>query len=621
MFSNKISKFIKNSGKKERLQFQVASIVTVAVTLLYTMFAFGLSDVTNESLSKNDIQQLQGVLSSVILISVMAIIFFQWILSTQLQNLFDIRKRFTDSLLLMGLSRKKIAKMYIFELIKIHFVAVVTGFVIGGIIYVIIANMLQIEEKFIPLNIYLISFFIGMILNLYTVGVALFKLLKGNVIEKIRNRSNYVNFNDITIKGILIRIILAIILILISNYISGISQIRQVDELSKVFNIVAIMVMFDPIARGIYTLLYYLLKNIKLNNVFLSVKISEGYFSQVKMTCMFIILSCTIFVGLNSLFSMVRVSGENIADKNIMYSYLEKKDSLYANDHNPDDNVYYGLKIKSKTDSGSNIFISGIDSLYLNDFEKINVVTGSEKALNDIVKNENNSILIPEVFASSNDIGKTIKIDIEGKSYDFKVAGLYYSNNFGELNCFVNIKYLKKILNIDTNKHNIVFLKDDNITMDRNITTKSEIVRQSRDRAVKGTSIVEAITYLLMACAVISLFIYYSLIAKNNERDILRFRAMGIGYKKILQIYVLHSVVPILISGVFLIPITKIFTYICLYVMLSPYYFKSIDYTGIYYVIGILLIFVLISVVVQTFYILKFKNKSDFTTQLRENTL
>lgn len=41
--------------------------------------------------------------------------------------------------------------------------------------------------------------------------------------------------------------------------------------------------------------------------------------------------------------------------------------------------------------------------------------------------------------------------------YDFIVAGLYYSNDFSELNCFVNINYLKDTLHIGSNEHNIVF--------------------------------------------------------------------------------------------------------------------------------------------------------------------
>ena len=76
MFGTKIGRLLKKSGKKERIQFWFASMVTVTATLLYTMFAFGLSDITNDNLSKNDVQQLQGVLSSVILISIIAVMFF-----------------------------------------------------------------------------------------------------------------------------------------------------------------------------------------------------------------------------------------------------------------------------------------------------------------------------------------------------------------------------------------------------------------------------------------------------------------------------------------------------------------------------------------------------------------
>ena len=69
--------------------------------------------------------------------------------------------------------------------------------------------------------------------------------------------------------------------------------------------------------------------------------------------------------------------------------------------------------IKSKTESGSNVFVSGIDSLYVNHFEKINVVKGSEEGLNKVLNENANSILMPEIFAASSDIGKTIKINME----------------------------------------------------------------------------------------------------------------------------------------------------------------------------------------------------------------
>lgn len=86
-------------------------------------------------------------------------------------------------------------------------------------------------------------------------------------------------------------------------------------------------------------------------------------------------------------------------------------------------------------------------------------------------------------------------------------------------------------------------------------------MRKSRERAVSGTEIVEAITYLLITCAVISLFIYYSFIAKSNEKDILRFQAMGVPYLQIIKIYIWNAVFPIIISGIFYFQSLKIYIY------------------------------------------------------------
>ena len=617
MFGTKIGKLLKNSGKKERIQFWFASMVTVTATLLYTMFAFGLSDITNDSLSKNDVQQLQGVLSSIILISIIAVMFFQWILATQLQNLFNIRKHFTEALLLMGTPHKKIVKIYVSELVQVHVSATLIGCVIGSSIYIVVANVLQIEERYVPVHIYLICVLIGILLNSYTIGSNLYKLLRGNIVEKIRNGNDYIKTNKINVKGVLVRICIAAILVILMQYISVTSTVRQIVELSKICNILAGMILFDPIARGVYQLLYYMTKFMKSKDAFLSVVMSKSYFRKVKITCMFLILSCTLFVGLHSLFRMVRVSGENIVDKNIGYAYVLDKKDIEVNDRESDSDTYYGLKIKSKTESGSNVFVSGIDSLYVNHFEKINVVKGSEEGLNKVLNENANSILMPEIFAASSDIGKTIKINMEGKMYDFIVAGLYYSNDFSELNCFVNINYLKDTLHIGSNEHNIVFFNEGNSVSDKNLLTKADIMRKSRERAVSGTEIVEAITYLLITCAVISLFIYYSFIAKSNEKDILRFQAMGMPYLQIIKIYIWNAVFPIIISGIFLLPITKKFTYICLYVMLSPYYFVGVKDSGIYSEIVLLLLFSLISIAVQMFYILRLKDRKNFIEELR----
>ncbi len=119
-------------------------------------------------------------MSSIILISIIAVMFFQWILATQLQNLFNIRKHFTEALLLMGTPhKKKIVKIYVSELVQVHVSATLIGCVIGSIIYIVVANVLQIEERYVPVQIYLICVLIGILLNSYTIGSNLYKLFRG----------------------------------------------------------------------------------------------------------------------------------------------------------------------------------------------------------------------------------------------------------------------------------------------------------------------------------------------------------------------------------------------------------------------------------------------------------
>ena len=90
-------------------------------------------------------------------------------MATQLQNLFNIRKHFTEALLLMGTPHKKIVKIYVSELVQVHVSATLIGCVIGSSIYIVVANVLQIEERYVPVQIYLICVLIGILLNSYTI--------------------------------------------------------------------------------------------------------------------------------------------------------------------------------------------------------------------------------------------------------------------------------------------------------------------------------------------------------------------------------------------------------------------------------------------------------------------
>lgn len=618
--NGRIKQLLKNSGKKERFQLQVACSVTMFVTLLFAMFAFGLSDITNESLSDNDLQQLMGILSSVILVSIIAIVFFQWILSIQIKMLLDIRRQFSDSLLLMGTTKKKIVSIYMSEWCAMHIKALLFGGITSVLFYAVLASIFEIEEKSVPIKIIVIAIIIDTMLGLFTMGLQLFTSLKGNIIENIRNRNQYTKEKNISNRRIIIRLILALMALVCPIYISNSAVVRQISELSKLLSIVAIIILFDPIVRGIYIFIDAFSKKFKLFNLLIAEKISRGYFSRIKVSCMFLILSCTIFVGLHSMFNMVREAGEVIVNDNIKYNYVTTLKELNSEKMDSDKNTFYGLKTNAQTESGTNIFINGIDELYLESYEKINVVSGSENALQKLAEEKSNGIFMPELFASSDDIGKTIQISINGTEHEFQVVGLYYSNDFSELRCLVNIDYLRQELQVNSGGYNIIFSKgQETIINVGNTDTKVGMAQKSKDRAVNGTEIIEAITYLLLVCAIISLLTYYSLISSSNEKDIIRFQAAGMGINKTRKIYLLHAIFPVFLSGLFIIPITNLFTKICLYVMLSPYYFVQVEYSSIWSEALIIIMFAIISVFVQLFYLRKKGSKNDFIYTLKEN--
>lgn len=94
-----------------------------------------------------------------------------------------------------------------------------------GDIYIVVANVLQIEERYVPVQIYLICVLIGILLNSYTIGSNLYKLFRGNIVEKIRNGNDYIKTNKINVKGVLVRIC-------ISDYFGNFYAIHQCDVYS-----------------------------------------------------------------------------------------------------------------------------------------------------------------------------------------------------------------------------------------------------------------------------------------------------------------------------------------------------------------------------------------------------
>jgi hypothetical protein len=74
---NIITNSLKRSEKKQRNALIVGYTLNLSVIIIFLLFSMGgVEDIYNESLSPNDIEQLMIVLSSIVVVSIISIFFF-----------------------------------------------------------------------------------------------------------------------------------------------------------------------------------------------------------------------------------------------------------------------------------------------------------------------------------------------------------------------------------------------------------------------------------------------------------------------------------------------------------------------------------------------------------------
>ena len=113
---NQITKSIMGLKCREKAYLYFSYIANITIICILIMIATGIRNITNESLSANDFQQMQSILSSVIFVAILAIAFFQWIISMQFRALFMSRKQFNNNVRLMGIPERALLKIYLKEM-------------------------------------------------------------------------------------------------------------------------------------------------------------------------------------------------------------------------------------------------------------------------------------------------------------------------------------------------------------------------------------------------------------------------------------------------------------------------------------------------------------------------
>lgn len=565
---------------KEKYFLQIAYIINVAVISVLVMIATGINNVTNDSLSASDLQQLENILSSVIFISALTIVFFQWVVSMQFRALFDSRQQFNNNMRLLGVSPKLLSTIYIRELFHMQPISITIGVLLGEFIYCILASVLGNSNKFIGIIQIAISICIHIVVITCCVLITYKKVAQKDVIASMRTKDDRSSKYELNI----IKLVIGIALLIISITMFFIDGTEETKPLALLGVCISIFMLFNAIVYGLHRLLLQIAKKTKKGVLIFSEMISIGYLKKSITVCKLIFFSVSLFLGMQMLYQNVRMCGLNVVESNIKYqSTIWQEDGYYEsieiNEYEKKD-MFCGLRYKTRH-QGTVWYINGVDSNFFGNWENINFYELDEKNDDIIAKfdNENwNGIILPENYVSSSDIGSDIVIEIEGKELSFKIAGSYYSNNLAHWNFYASRAYIQKELQREGNI-NIIYNKSaENVVdiLEKNgvVETYNDIKNESYEQAVNGTTLIEMMSLVIIVCAILAFVNFIMLSSKNDVIDIAMLRGIGLETRRIYCIYLCEAISPIIISIIIAIPTAIIFAKCACLAVLDSYYFQ-----------------------------------------------
>ncbi len=624
----KITQLIIERKTREQKFVFIAYVMNVIIVSIFLMLATGISDLTNESLSKNDFEQVTAILASVIFVSIITIIFFQWIISMQFRALFHSRKQFNNNMRLMGLKKSKLLRVYISELLYMQIYAVPLGCLISQIAFYILGQSLDLNRKLISIDKLILAILINLIVICLSVLITFRKLVKRDVIMEIRGTDDSNIYQGLSKRQIL-NSVLGIIAIGMGIYFKRTSGDAKTVAMANMGYSIGLTLLYDLIIVILHKLIDRIAKKTQNYNLLFSENINFGYFKKVKVSSFIIIYGVTIFLGLQMMYMTIREIGSNVVKENIHYSHIiEYIDEICNGEDQNVDDAFYGLRYKTKTPSGSNIYVSGINSQFINGYENIKISSTIYENLefmenNSFDRADWNGIIMPDYYLSKGNIGDEITINIEGIDVSFRIIAGYNSNNLGNMTSFVSSDYLKHKLKKE-NSYNVVYLKDlskfseASSDIEYSIYSKEDLELESYAKAVNGTTLIEIVSIFIVIFAILSLVNFFIITSGSNIIDISRFRGAGMSRSSTIKVYMYHATLPTVVAFIFAIPSIYIFEIIGCYLMLpADYYVNGMIYKPIF-VLGVFALFIVVSIFTQYITIRKSLATANYIRVLRD---
>ena len=623
---NQISNMVIRMKSREKYFLYFSYIANVMVTCILTMIATGIQNITNESLSSSDQEQIQSILTSVIAVSVIAIAFFQWIISMQFRSLFESRRQFNNNIRLMGAPDRGVFRVYFREMITMQPFSILAGMVLGEIVFKVLSEWLDTSIQFIAP----VQLIVAAAIHFIVIGICIIytfrKLTRSNIINEIRG-VNFAKENKRNTISDIIKFILGVLLFTVSTIATLTGERGSDRQAYGWFGIlISIYLLYDFMILFTHKVISKIAKKIGIRSMIFSEAISIGYLQKSKASGMMILFSSMMFLGLNMLYTNVRVCGLDTVETRVNYAGSAWFDNIHgANDVSS--KIFQGLKYKTKH-SGSNWYILGISADFEGTYEDI-VLDHSYGGNKDEMKQGLNSsdfdgIYMPNMYITEDDIGNEILININGIDVAFHIAGAYYSNNLSHISFFVSKSYLAKSLGISENAYNILYFSDQESWKEFKTNEKcilqsfEDIKKESYEKAVSGTSLVEMVAVVIILCAVISLVNFIMISSRSDSFDVARFRGIGLSRSQVRKIYLIESLMPVVLSMIISVPASILFALIgCGMVFDIGYYQRNLIVLPMQ-MIMLLVIFALISLVTRMIALKKTISTDSYVEILRE---
>lgn len=578
----KLVMLLSKSSKKEKRFLYVSYFLDVFFISVMLMLVSVMSNASN--LSESDAAQADLMTSSMVIIAIITIVFFLWLISIEFKGLYNSREKFNTNVKLMGFSNKKLMMLYLFEMLYMQTISVVTGCILGEAVYHFFATANLYETVWISPAILLATVIIHLCILLMTVLFIGWRCARHSIISETRgNRRHRRKKWSAILAHAAIAFALICTIELICNGLQKIIDSNDVViycQAVRLSYLLVVVFAFDPVMTLIFAIVDFICKKAGAFHFGISLQLSKSFWGRFKAMCFLFIYSGSLFCGLYSLYTTVRTAAKANTEENIHYQSYSIYDKLISSsdDNAHSENQYHTLRYQALLGNDTHIWVTGIDDVYPDTYEtfKIDAALADEN-IDELLNNENfDGILLPDNYVTTENLGDTVSLNVDGKEITFKIYASVLSNDFERLDAYVSKAYLEKQLGI-TDSYNAVYYMeepDEIDTTDVFLTqTKEEMVLKNYQESVKSTEVFELVVFMILVCSLLAICTCLIMSCTDNQKALAYMQGLGADKRILAKVFCFQAIWNLVCSIIPVIALTYIISKSLGYLCLNPRYF------------------------------------------------